>query len=496
MRLVSAAELHADALIEQSETPAVEDGMTPTDDGDATPRRTNVNIIDDTLNQKLTMAEIEALKQDAAGSGKELISKLLASHSTLDQKTAFSLAKYTLRKNRKYLRRFCVLPVDVAQLADWMMTERDFGKVLEIRNDTMSLMASWANVHASCVEDDPGSQPASRYIVVDDTGGLIVAMLAERIEVLHPTKSIPDQKSDDEDEANSHDTSTKSTRKPPSAHMPACRNTITLIHANTQPNLSLLRYFSYDYSNPTTSHPLYTHLKTLTWLQLLDPASDSAYREPQVASPSTLAIYKGSKRSKYHRKRRRWQRTAQIVDETRAGAFNGLVVASHTDPKSILHHLVPLVAGGSQVVVYSPHVEPLVELADVYSTARRTAFLNAAEEEGGRGRKVPSEDFPLDPTLLLGPTIHTARARRWQVLPGRTHPLMTGRGGAEGYLFVATRVIPAEGPVSARGRAPRKKQRNEDGAGAGVRLPVESASESGDEEMPAAMKTGREEEGE
>ncbi len=47
--------------------------------------------------------------------------------------------------------------------------------------------------------------------------------------------------------------------------------------------------------------------------------------------------------------------------------------------------------------------------------------------------------------------------REWQVLPGRTHPVMTGRGGAEGYLFTATRAVPAEGRVEARGKFVRKK---------------------------------------
>ena len=128
MRIVPAAELHADALVDQSETPALrEDGGTPNttsegaEDEGFVETRTNKNIIDDPTVQKLTMAEIEALKQDETGTSKDLIAKILQSHSTLDQKTAFSLAKYTLRKRRKYLKRFCVLPLDVVTLTDWMM---------------------------------------------------------------------------------------------------------------------------------------------------------------------------------------------------------------------------------------------------------------------------------------------------------------------------------------------------------------------------------------
>jgi tRNA (adenine58-N1)-methyltransferase non-catalytic subunit len=482
LRIVPAAELHADALIEQSDTPAAEDSSTPGADygyEDAVMEitKSNMNILDNPLNQKLTMAEIEALKRDDTGSSKELIAKIMASHSTLDQKTAFSLAKYTLRKNRKYMRRFRVLPLDVANLTDWMMNERDFAKVMELRNEAIGLVCSWANVHASGIGDETaGADPASRYLVVDDTGGLIIAALAERIGILQPAEEETSaaSHSDPALDANSHPNN-QNHHQPTHLHhgkpaMSATSNTITLIHANTQPNLSLLRYFSFDPNNATPTHPLYTHLKTLSWLQLLEPTSDPSYHEPESVSPDILASFKSSKRSAYYRKRRRWERTKLVVDETRAGGFNGLVIASATSTVSILHHLVPLLAGGSQVVIYSPHIEPLVEVVDLYSTARRTAFLNTPAEE----RVVPSADFPVDPTLLLSPMLQTARVRRWQVLPGRTHPLMIGRGGAEGYVFVATRVLPAEGKISARGRPPRRKK-------AEVNEKVSMAEGNGDE---------------
>jgi tRNA (adenine-N(1)-)-methyltransferase non-catalytic subunit len=35
---------------------------------------------------------------------------------------------------------------------------------------------------------------------------------------------------------------------------------------------------------------------------------------------------------------------------------------------------------------------------------------------------------------------------------------MMGRGGAEGYVFAATRVLPAEGKVEARGTAGKKRK--------------------------------------
>ncbi|KAG9792276.1 putative eukaryotic translation initiation factor 3, gamma subunit, partial [Aureobasidium melanogenum] len=487
LRVVSAAELHAVTLVEQAET---EDAATPQTDimeGDSaaaattTPStpKSNVNTHDNPTNQRLTFAEIEALKQDDMGSGKALIEKIMQSHTTLDQKTAFSLAKYTLRKHKKYMKRFCVLPLDVPRLVDWMMIDREAARIMEMRNEAVALMGSWANVHASGHGPFVPKVPSSRYLVVDDTGGLVVAAVAERMGILHQstnsssldytTKNSQDaDEAEDEHEHEQPDTDAvkahqgkdkrQQQRRPNPMQaittMSATTNSITLVHANQQPNLGLLRYFNFDPNNPTPSHPLYTNMRTLSWLQLLEPEADVTYQEPELMTAEELSQAKSNRRSAYYRKRRRWERVKMVVDETREGGFNGLIVASYTDPVSILRHLVPLLAGGSQVVVYSPNVEPLVRLADAYSTGRKTAFINTPEDE----RRVPSEDFPVDPTLLLAPSLQTARARQWQVLPGRTHPMMTSKGGAEGYLFTATRVLPAEGKIEARGKGPRSKK--------------------------------------
>lgn len=159
--------------------------------------------------------------------------------------------------------------------------------------------------------------------------------------------------------------------------------------------------------------------------------------------------------------------------------LDGLVVATSMDATTILKELVPLVRGGGKIVVYNQNVEPLVELCDFYSKERRAAFI---AREFGPSQKQPNgkkhqlddeedtnestteagneeDDFPVNPTLLLAPSLQTARARQWQVLPQRTHPMMTSKGGAEGYIFTATRVLPIEGRVEARGHHGKKKRK-------------------------------------
>jgi tRNA (adenine-N(1)-)-methyltransferase non-catalytic subunit len=243
-------------------------------------------------------------------------------------------------------------------------------------------------------------------------------------------------------------------------HQSATTNTITLLHPHTQPSIALLRYFSYSAEDPQPNHPLFYHLQALTWLQLLDPEADATYAEKPSVKAEELASWKPSRRGAYFRKFRRWQRIKNVVDNTRSGGFDGLVVASFMEPATILKHLVPLVKGGGQVVVYSPTIESLTELMDFYSRERRRAYQYHVYErmEAPRELDIDPDDFPVDPTLLLHPILQVVRAVEWQVLPSRTHPLMTSRGGPEGYLFTATRVLPAETHVSARGTYSKKRK--------------------------------------
>lgn len=482
-----ATELNADLRDEDAATPIqAETGRTVKEqdgveydivgeDGEVV-MRTNRMIIDDPNSQIMTMDEIEEMKAQNIGSGKDLIAKILESHSALDQKTAFALAKYTLRKTKKYLKRFTVIPLDVSTLARWMFVEKEPMKIMELREEILSLIGSWSNVHCTPllplppVSEDIAKIGGGRWLVVDETAGLLVACIAEKMGILHASDRhdqkpenalVPNQEQDavkeetvqNHTKANSSKLPTINSVRPRRSSTLATTNTITLIHANAQPNLSLLKYFHFDAFNPSPLHPLESHLKILSWLQLIAPEDDACCTEPEPVSEEILQGWKSGKRSNHFRKRRRWERMKSIVDETLAGGFDGLIVASVMNPVSILRHTVPLLRGAAQVVVYSPTIESLVELADCYSTGRRTAFVQSPPDPG----LIPTEDFPINPTLLLAPTIHTARCRSWQVLPGRTHPLMTGRGGSEGYIFTATRVFPAEGKIEARGKYKRRK---------------------------------------
>lgn len=511
LRIVPPSELHSEALTENAlatsdaPTPGEAQGDAAKPGGGIIHDQNNRLTFDDPSKQVLSSADIEELKQSASSSGKDIITKILESHTGLGEKTAYSLAKYTLRKTKKYMRRFTVFPLDVSLLCRWMLLEKEPAKILELREETLGLINSWLNVHRSTGSEGQESSEHSsgRWLVVDDTAGLLVASLAERMGILHPRLPGGDEDIDSESQPHSNPDppATNGSMEPPTSpqepSLPAPpqstqsdrsrtrqrthystplaeANTIHLIHSATQPNLSLLTYFGFDASNPAsnpTTHPLESHLKPLSWLQLLHPTLDASYMEPEAVPPEILQTWKSSKKGTYYRKRRRWEQVTSIADETRAGGFDGLLVASQMEQCSVLRHLVPLLRGGAPVVMYSPAAEGLVEVCDAHSIGRKTAFWNAveaaAEDEGEDARsgmpEAPSEDFPVDPRMLLAPSLQTVRAREWQVLPGRTHPQMNAKGGAEGFVFTATRVLPVGAKPAARGKFAKRKKQDAEG---------------------------------
>ncbi|KAJ6621065.1 Gcd10p family-domain-containing protein [Mycena sp. CBHHK59/15] len=98
-------------------------------------------------------------------------------------------------------------------------------------------------------------------------------------------------------------------------------------------------------------------------------------------------------------------------EELFAGEFDALIVASDYEPYSILEKLVPYVGGSGSIVVQSPHVQILSDLH---------TKLRALPE-------------------YLCPSVTEVWLRRYQVLPGRTHPTMN-TSGSGGFILHAIKM--------------------------------------------------------
>ncbi|RPB07870.1 hypothetical protein P167DRAFT_578830, partial [Morchella conica CCBAS932] len=164
LRVVSAAEITRDVLggagEEETEAEAGEHYREEKEEA----MRNNRETVDDPAAQKMSWEEIEEAKKVGSGSGRDLVQKLLSSHTALHQKTPFSLQKYTLRKTKKFLRRFTVLPLTVSALNNYLLEVKEPQKILDLRDETLGLMLSLGNVHYG-----------GRWLVIDETGGLLVA---------------------------------------------------------------------------------------------------------------------------------------------------------------------------------------------------------------------------------------------------------------------------------------------------------------------------------
>ncbi|KAI0756365.1 Gcd10p-domain-containing protein [Daedaleopsis nitida] len=132
----------------------------------------------------------------------------------------------------------------------------------------------------------------------------------------------------------------------------------------------------------------------------------------------------------------------QTRDELFSGEFDGLVIASQYDPFSIIDKLYPYLGGSASIVVHSPHVQVVTNLQ------------NQLRDLSG----------------YLGPAVTEGFLRRYQVLPGRTHPMMNASGSG-GFILHVIKIYddPTASSVMVHRHRKKAKQSSEDpGEGSGT----------------------------
>lgn len=124
---------------------------------------------------------------------------------------------------------------------------------------------------------------------------------------------------------------------------------------------------------------------------------------PAVAVAKTIARHK------------RHQLQVNELNATRLELYtmpwDGLILSTELNPISVISRLMPYLAGSATITAYSPYMQILAETLSW--TKKDPNYLNQQLTESW--------------------------SRTYQVLPGRTHPLMT-TSATGGYLFSAIRV--------------------------------------------------------
>lgn len=322
--------------------------------------------------QKLDMDEIEKLKKSGASCdiGQKIIEQMIAGHGGFDKKTIYSQQKYVRRKQQKFLRRFTVEYLGGSQLLKYYI-EKDLPKVLDMGPEALGLILNYGNV-----------RPGGKYLLVDETGGVLLYAMMERMNG---------------------------------------EGTIVSIHENEHANHIALRYS--DYSQDLQDRMI----KTINWLQVVEPENEKIVWED--SPQEEIDEMKSSKRSQYYKRRKRALETNATIDLVANGNFDGLICACTLDMPSVLPYILEKVGGSRAIVIYNQYKEILLLTQHHLSQDKR----------------------------VLAPSIFESRARAYQTIPGRIHPVMTLKGYG-GYVLWGTRVFPVEGGVTAVGRGILKKR--------------------------------------
>ncbi|EPQ60453.1 Gcd10p-domain-containing protein [Gloeophyllum trabeum ATCC 11539] len=151
---------------------------------------------------------------------------------------------------------------------------------------------------------------------------------------------------------------------------------------------------------------LSTVLSSLNWA-----TADEEYIPMLAASGTSREVKSERQKVRASKRKAAGDSLVSVREELFDGEFDGLLVASEYDPLSIVEKLSPYLAGSASIVVQSPNIQVLADLQS-------------------QMRQIPH---------YLAPAVTEVWLRRYQVLPGRTHPFMN-MSGSGGFLLHAIKM--------------------------------------------------------
>ncbi|WWC92299.1 uncharacterized protein L201_007253 [Kwoniella dendrophila CBS 6074] len=331
---------------------------------DITETNEHIHDLPELEKQTLSHEDINALKAQGL-SVEQIIKKQEEAHEKFKLKTEFSKEKWRRRKEKKFSTTVHPLSPTVPNIL-LHYSERSPSSIMNLRTDTLSQLLNMSNI-----------RPEGRYLVVDDTGGLITSAILERIGSIGKI--------------------------------------INFTNSDSPPSWSILQSMNFSERE----------LECVKWLNWME-AQEDYERPPPPPEDDDAKPQKVAQRLRKHN-----AQTAELNatrNELHLGNWDGLILATNLSPISILSFLTKYVIGSGNIVVYSPYIQILTEL------------LNWSKK---------------DPNYL-NDTLSESWERTYQVLPGRTHPMMN-TSSTGGYLWSAIRVHPSKFQPESHSRFKRRK---------------------------------------
>ncbi len=347
----------------------------------------NRNLVDDNTSQAMTYDELIKMRSDPSLSGAEIVETIIKNSASFQAKTSFSKAKYIKKKQMKYQPR-CRLVRCTSSTICQAMYLKDARKVMNLREDSLAQILSFANLSAGC-----------KVLLFDACLGIVTGAIAQRIAGYGMIHAIYTGKA------------------------PSCLDVIARFNLSYVEHASIkwvhAGYLFHDEDHPEEENEG-EDLDRIEREKLIWPCPLQSHTEEFITNMKT-------EKARVQFLQKRCSRFARkLTRSTPDENFNllkdpdkkcdSLILACNYDPKATLLKLLPYLETSCPFVVFSEYLEPLLE-----------CFQELQNQK-----------------LAINIRLSDTWMREYQVLPNRTHPNMNMSQNG-GFILTGVKLCPVHG---------------------------------------------------
>jgi tRNA (adenine58-N1)-methyltransferase non-catalytic subunit len=359
----------------------------------------NRHLIDTNSSQSMNQDAIFKLRNEGT-QGSAIVAALIENSATFDQKTEFSKAKYIARKQKKHQPRCRIERCTGLSICEALYM-KDAKKIMNLREDTLGQMLSYANVSAGC-----------QALVFETCMGIVTGALAQRMGGYGKILSVY------------------------TGQQPAWIDQLERFNLTFPEQHSIKWVHNEDVFGPekdTTSVVEDPEAADRDLLQWPCPLQDHTrgYLDT-VSDPQEIKELLAKRCDRFARKLTRTS-PGEAKAMLNKRPSDCVIIATKCDPTETLLGMMPFLGTSCPFVVFCEFMEPLSE-----------CFMELQKQN-----------------LAINLRLSDTWFREYQVLPGRTHPNMTMSQNG-GFILTGIKLDPVLG-VNEMNEEERKKIRDQIG---------------------------------
>lgn len=299
-------------------------------------KRDNRSIVDNNTSQALGPADMDRLRAQGL-TGADLVASLVEHSKTFDQKTAFSKHKYVVRKQMKHQPRCRIVRCRAATICEALF-RKDPRKVMNLRQDTLAQILSYANLAAGC-----------QALVLETCLGIVTGAVAQRLAGYGRIFSIyTGQQHSFTDMLNRFNLSFVE------------NNCIKWVHAGDVFGRDVAKDDDDDDDDDQQDDTEQKERDVMEWPVELQPHTREYIERELMDSPRERRSFLLKRQARFARKLCR-QTPLEAVRQLRSVKVDSIIFVAKYDPTETLLALWPYLKPSCPFVVYCEFMEPLTE---------------------------------------------------------------------------------------------------------------------------------------